>query len=95
MDEINPEFARSDVALIIGANDVTNPAAKTEKSSPIYGMPILEVGKAKHVFFVKRSMKPGYSGVENLLFQQDNCSLVFGDAKDVCEQMATELKTAA
>jgi len=95
MDEVNPEFARADVALIVGANDVTNPAAKTEKSSPIYGMPILEVSKAKHVFFIKRSMKPGYSGVENLLFQQDNCSLVFGDAKDVCEQMATELKTAA
>jgi NAD(P) transhydrogenase subunit beta len=94
MDEINPEFARADVALIVGANDVTNPAAKTQKSSPIYGMPILDVNKAKHVLFIKRSMKPGYSGVDNLLFQQDNCSLVFGDAKEVCEQMATELKAA-
>jgi NAD(P) transhydrogenase subunit beta len=95
MDEINPEFASTDVALVIGANDVTNPAAKTQTSSPIYGMPILEVGKARNVLFVKRSMKPGYSGVENQLFAQDNCMLVFGDAKEVCEQMASELKAAA
>ncbi len=95
MDEINPEFSTADVALVIGANDVTNPAAKTQKSSPIYGMPILEVGKARHIFFVKRSMKPGYSGVDNLLFYQDNCSLVFGDAKSVCEKMAAELKATA
>jgi NAD(P) transhydrogenase subunit beta len=95
MDEINPEFASTDVALVVGANDVTNPAAKTQSSSPIYGMPILEVGKARHVFFVKRSMKPGYAGVENQLFGQDNCLLVFGDAKSVCEQMAAELKAAA
>jgi NAD(P) transhydrogenase subunit beta len=94
MDEINPEFSTADVVLVVGANDVTNPAAKSEKSSPIYGMPILETYKAKHVFFIKRSMKPGYSGVENLLFYQDNCSLIFGDAKKVCEQMAVELKTA-
>lgn len=93
MDEINPEFSTADVVLVVGANDVTNPAAKSEKSSPIYGMPILEAYKAKHVFFIKRSMKPGYSGVENLLFYQDNCSLIFGDAKKVCEQMAVELKT--
>ncbi len=94
MDEINPEFSTTDVVLVVGANDVTNPAAKTEKSSPIYGMPILEVYKAKHVFFVKRSMKPGYSGVDNLLFYQDNCSLVFGDAKKIGEKMAVELKMA-
>jgi NAD(P) transhydrogenase subunit beta len=95
MDEINPEFARADVVLIVGANDVTNPAAKNDASSPIYGMPILEVSKAKHIFFVKRSMKPGYSGVDNLLFNNENCSLVFGDAKTICEQMAAELKLAA
>ena len=95
MDEINPEFASTDVVLVVGANDVTNPAAKTQSSSPIYGMPILDVGKARNVLFVKRSMKPGYSGVENLLFTQDNCRLVFGDAKEICEQMATELKAAA
>ena len=94
MDEINPEFSTTDVVLVVGANDVTNPAAKTDKSSPIYGMPILDVHKAKHVFFVKRSMKPGYSGVDNLLFYQDNCSLVFGDAKKIGEKMAVELKTA-
>ena len=94
MDEINPEFSTADVALVVGANDVTNPAAKSEKSSPLYGMPILEVRKAKHVFFVKRSMKPGYSGVENLLFYQDNCSLIFGDAKKVCEKMSVEMKAA-
>jgi len=93
MDEINPEFATADVALVVGANDVTNPAAKTQKSSPIYGMPILDVYKARHIFFIKRSMKPGYSGVENLLFYQDNCALIFGDAKHVCERMAVELKS--
>ncbi|MHB8454095.1 MAG: NAD(P)(+) transhydrogenase (Re/Si-specific) subunit beta [Acidiferrobacterales bacterium] len=92
MDEINPEFATADVVLVVGANDVTNPAAKTDKSSPIYGMPILDVYKARQVFFIKRSMNPGYSGVENLLFYQDNCSLVFGDAKKVCEKMVVELK---
>ena len=92
MDEINPEFAQADVALVVGANDVTNPAAKTQKSSPLYGMPILDVGRAGHIFFIKRSMKPGYSGEENLLFSQDNCSLVFGDAKVVCQKMVEELK---
>jgi NAD(P) transhydrogenase subunit beta len=92
MDEINPEFATADVALIVGANDVVNPAAKDDTSSPIYGMPILEAGKARHVFVIKRSMRPGYSGVENLLYYRDNCSLVFGDAKDVCEAMVNALK---
>jgi len=92
MDEINPEFATTDVALVVGANDVTNPAAKTDPSSPIYGMPILDVAKAHNVYVIKRSMRPGYSGVENLLYYQDNCSLIFGDAKDVCEGMVTVLK---
>ena len=92
MDEINPEFATADVALVVGANDVTNPAAKTDPSSPIYGMPILDVGKARHVYVIKRSMRPGYSGVENLLYYQDNCSLIFGDAKEVCEGLVTALK---
>jgi len=92
MDEINPEFATCDVALVVGANDVVNPAAKSDASSPIYGMPILEAGKARQVYFIKRSMRPGYSGVDNLLFYQDNCSLIFGDAKDVCEGLAAALK---
>ncbi len=92
MDEINPEFATADVCLVVGANDVVNPAAKTDKSSPIYGMPILEAGKARQVYFLKRSMRPGYSGVDNLLFYQDNTSLVFGDAKDTIEGMCNALK---
>jgi NAD(P) transhydrogenase subunit beta len=92
MEDINPEFATADVALVVGANDVTNPAAKTDKSSPIYGMPILDVEKAKYVFVIKRSMRPGYSGIDNLLYYRDNCSMVFGDAKEVCEALANELK---
>ncbi len=92
MDEINPEFATADVALVVGANDVVNPAAKTDKSSPIYGMPILDAGKARQVYFLKRSMRPGYYGVDNLLFYQDNTSLVFGDAKDTIEGMCSALK---
>ena len=91
MEEINPEFGTAEVALVVGANDVTNPAAKTDKASPIYGMPILDVYKAQQIFFVKRSLKPGYAGVDNLLFYQDNCSLVFGDAKKVCEELVQAL----
>ncbi len=92
MDEINPEFPTADVALVVGANDVTNPAAKTDPSSPIYGMPILDVSKAKQIYVIKRSMNPGYAGVDNLLYYQDNCSLIFGDAKVVCEGLAGALK---
>ncbi|WP_295436778.1 NAD(P)(+) transhydrogenase (Re/Si-specific) subunit beta [uncultured Thiodictyon sp.] len=95
MDEINPEFPGCDVALVVGANDVVNPAAKEDKTSPIYGMPILEAGKARQVFFLKRSMRPGYSGVDNLLFYRENTSLVFGDAKDTIEGMANALKGSA
>jgi NAD(P) transhydrogenase subunit beta len=92
MDEINSEFQNTDVALVVGANDVVNPAAKQDSSSPIYGMPILEAGKARQVYFLKRSMRPGYSGVDNLLFYQDNTSLIFGDAKDTIEGMVAALK---
>ena len=95
MDEINPEFASTDVTLVVGANDVVNPAAKQDTSSPIYGMPILEAGRSKQVYFLKRSMNPGYSGVDNLLFYQDNTSLIFGDAKDSIEGMVAALKGAA
>ncbi len=94
MEVINPEFTTADVALVVGANDVTNPAAKKDPSSPIYGMPILDVDRARHVFFIKRSMRPGYAGIDNLLFYQDNCSLLFGDAKDVCEKTVAALKAA-
>jgi len=94
MDEVNPRFSGTDVVLVVGANDVTNPAAKTDESSPIYGMPILEVSKAKQVFVIKRSMKPGYSGVDNELYYNDNCSMIFGDAKDVCEGLVAQLKAA-
>jgi NAD(P) transhydrogenase subunit beta len=92
MDEINPDFASTDVTLVVGANDVVNPAAKEDASSPIYGMPIIEAGRSKQVYFLKRSMNPGYSGVDNLLFYQDNTSLIFGDAKDTIEGMVAALK---
>ena len=92
MDEINPEFPSAAVALVVGANDVVNPAAKEDPSSPIYGMPILEAGRAQQVYFLKRSMRPGYSGVDNLLFYQDNTSLIFGDAKETIEGIAQALK---
>ncbi len=92
MEEINPEFAQTDVVLILGANDVVNPAAKTDPSSPIYGMPILDVENAKHVIVNKRSMKPGYAGIENALFFQPKTSMLFGDAKKVLQDLVGELK---
>ena len=94
LEDVNPEFARADAVLIIGANDVVNPAARTNKSSPLYGMPILDAYKSKMVYVIKRSMNPGYSGVENDLFYLDNCSLIFGDAKKVCEGLVNCLKSA-
>jgi NAD(P) transhydrogenase subunit beta len=92
MEEINGEFASTDAVFVVGANDIINPAAKTDKSSPLYGMPILDVYKAKQVFVSKRSMRAGYAGVDNALFYYDNCSLVFGDAKATCEGLVNALK---
>lgn len=92
MEEINSEFSSTDVCLVIGANDIVNPAAKTDKSSPLYGMPILDVYKSRQVFILKRSMKAGYAGVDNDLFYNENSSLIFGDAKATCEALVHALQ---
>jgi NAD(P) transhydrogenase subunit beta len=92
MEEANEEFSSTDVVLILGANDVVNPAAKTDTNSPIYGMPILDVELAKTVIVNKRSMKPGYAGIENDLFFQPKTSMLFGDAKKVLQDLISEIK---
>ena len=92
MEQANEEFPTTDVVLILGANDVVNPAAKTDPSSPIYGMPILDVELAKNVIVNKRSMKPGYAGIENDLFFQPKTSMLFGDAKKVLQDLISEIK---
>jgi H+-translocating NAD(P) transhydrogenase subunit beta len=91
MDEINPDFSQTDVVIVVGANDVVNPAATSDPTGPIGGMPILEVGRARRVFVIKRSLSPGYAGIKNELFESDNTVMLFGDAKDVLDSLATEL----
>jgi NAD(P) transhydrogenase subunit beta len=92
MDQINPEFDRCDIALVIGANDVVNPAARSDKASPLYGMPILDVDKAHHVIVMKRSLNPGFAGVDNPLFYLENTSMFFGSAKASLEKLVAEVK---
>ena len=95
MDDANPEFPQTDVALVIGANDVTNPAARTEVSSPIYGMPILDVDKARTIMVIKRSMSPGFAGIDNPLYYLDKTLMLFGDAKGFVGDIVRELSGSA
>jgi NAD(P) transhydrogenase subunit beta len=92
MDEINADFERADVALVIGANDVVNPAARTDKSSPIYGMPILDADKARSIIVLKRSMAAGFAGIENELFYDPKTSMLFGDARTSLTALISEMK---
>ena len=93
MEQINPYFAEADIALVVGANDVTNPAAKNNKSSPLYGMPILEVDRAKSIIVLKRSMRPGFAGVDNELYYNPKCMMLFGDAKDSMTKLFLAFKS--
>ena len=92
LEEINEEFGQADVALIIGANDVVNPSARTDKSSPIYGMPILNADYAQNVIVIKRGKGTGYSGIENALFYTDNCRMLYGDAQPMAGEIIQNLK---
>jgi NAD(P) transhydrogenase subunit beta len=95
MDEVNPEFAEADAVLVVGANDVVNPAARNDPSSPIHGMPILDVDKAKSVIVLKRTMGPGFAGIENELFHMPQTSMLFGDARQSLQAIVAEIKAAA
>ena len=93
MEAINPSFPEADIVLVVGANDVTNPAAKNNKSSPLFGMPILEVDRAKSIIVLKRSMRPGFAGVDNDLYYDEKCMMLFGDAKDSITKLISEMKS--
>ena len=92
MDEINPEMSQVDIVIVIGANDVVNPAAKTNPGSPIFGMPVIEVDKAKQIIFMKRGLATGFAGVENELFYNLKTMMLFGSAKETVGHLAAELK---
>ena len=92
MDQVNPEFDHTDIALVVGANDVVNPAARSDRGSPIYGMPILDADHAKNVIVLKRSMNPGFAGIDNELFYAPNTQMLFGDAKKSLTQLTDALK---
>jgi len=94
MDEANPEMSTADVALVVGANDTVNPAAKTTPGSPIYGMPIINADEAQQIVFMKRSMRPGFAGIENELLYDPKTVLLFGDAKDSLAKLVTAVKQA-
>jgi NAD(P) transhydrogenase subunit beta len=93
MDQINPYFPEAEVALVVGANDVTNPAAKNDKSSPLYGMPILDVERAQSIIVLKRSMRPGFAGVDNELYYDPKCMMMFGDARESLNRLFAAIKT--
>jgi NAD(P) transhydrogenase subunit beta len=95
MDVINGEFPSTDVVLIVGANDTTNPAARDDPSSPIYGMPILNVDQAAHIIVLKRSMRPGFAGIDNPLYYNPKTAMLFGDAKDSVQRLVAAVKSAA
>jgi len=92
MDEINPDFPQTDVALVVGANDVTNPAARSTPDSPIYGMPILDVDRAHQIVVLKRSMNPGFAGIDNALYVDPKTSMLFGDAKESVLKLVAGVK---
>jgi NAD(P) transhydrogenase subunit beta len=93
MEQINPYFGEADIVLVVGANDVTNPAARNNKASPLYGMPILEVDRAKSIIVLKRSMRPGFAGVDNDLYYDPKCMMLFGDAKESMNKLFAALKS--
>ncbi len=94
IDQIKPEFERTDVVLVIGANDVVNPASRHDKSSPVFGMPILDVDRARTVMVCKRTLNPGFAGIDNDLFYQDNTAMLFGDAKSMVTQINAVLRAS-